>query len=336
MIVKAKSVIGSPIYTLKQGKRLENSVEDVVYDPQANRVEALVLDKGGWFSDTRVILLQDVHSIGDDVVLIQNDGVIKSADDVKPKVASIAKGENYLSADQVITEDGKDLGKISDLFFDSATGEVSEFEVSQGTLKNVGTGKKTIKVTDIIVVGEDAMIVGAYTAQIIEQQAQQKGLKGAMTQTKQKAPSIMEQVKQKTKELTGKTKEKAKEIKESPKTKEITQKTKEKTAQATDATKRTVQEGKGKVQGKRESDVLGRYLTINILSENDEILAARGEMVTHDLLKEAKRYDMMDQVLNNTTKEPLAKPSSYAMSGALGGKAKAARKKKKQTKSSKK
>lgn len=337
MIIKAKSVIGLPIYTLKQGRKLEDSVEDVVYDPQTNKVEALVLDKGGWLSDTRVILLQDVHSIGDDAVLLRNEGVIKRADDVKPKVASIAQGENYLSSDKVITEDGKDLGKISDLLFDSATGEVSEFEVSQGTLKNVGTGKKTIKVSDIIVVGEDAMVVGAYTTQEIEKQAQQKGIAGAITQTKQKAPSIMEQVKQKAREVTGKTKEKAQEIKEHPKTKEITQKAKEKTKQATEATKQKVQEGKGAVGAKRESGAVGKYLTVNILSENDEILASRGDMVTHNLLKEAEKYNMLDQVLGNTTKEPLAKSSSYAASGVLGGKATQKKKKRTtKTKSSKK
>lgn len=336
MTISAKSVIGLPIYTLKQGRKLEDSVEDVVYDPQTNKVEALVLDKGGWLSDTRVIPLQDVHSIGDDAVLLRNEGVIKRAEDVKPKVASIAQGKNYLSADKVITEDGKDLGRISDLFFDSATGDVKEFEVSQGTLKNVGTGKKTIKVPDIIVVGEDAMIVGAYTVQEIEKQAQQKGIAGAITQTKKQVPSVMEQVKQKAKEITGKTKEKAQEIKEHPKTKQITQTAKEKTAQATEATKQKVQEGKGAIGAKRESDVLGKYLTVNILSENDEILASRGDMVTHDLLKEAEKYNMLDQVLGNTTKEPLAKPPSYATSGVLGGKATATQKKKKTTKQTKK
>lgn len=295
MIIKANDVIGLPVYTVKEGKRLDLSVKDVVFDPQTNKVEALVLDEGGWFSDTKVILLPNLQSIGSDAVLISEEGKITEAGKVKPKVASIVKGDNYLTNDKVITEDGIELGRISDILFNTENGKVEEFEVTQGALKNVGTGKKTFKAGDIKTVGQDAIIVKARTQAQFEKQAEQKGVSGQIHEAQKHAPSIIDTAKQKTQELTGRTRM------NKDQSDEMADRMREAAEQAKGAVKQKMDEA----EKNRRNDAVGKYVTRNILSQNDKILARRGNMVTHKLLNEAEKNDVLEQVIANTSVEPL-------------------------------
>lgn len=315
MVVKATQVIGLPIFTIKDGKKLETTVRDVVYDPVANKVEALVIDEGGWFSDARVLLIQDLKSIGEDAVVIESEDMVKDASEVKQKVTNIAKSENYLTTDKVVTEAGKDLGRITDMYFDSKTGKVDRFEVSQGALKDVSSGKRTFKTTDIKTIGEDAMIVGSYVDEKFDKQAQQTGLQGKFNAGKDKAPDILEQAKQSLQELGEKTREKFTEVKDSPKTHEMMRSVQDKTAQAKDkvieakdVTTDKVQESRGAMEDKRRQSVVGKYVTVNILSKQDELLAKRGDMITHALVEQAEANDALDQLLGNAANEPLTQP----------------------------
>lgn len=216
MLIKANDVIGLKVITLETGKEVAK-VQDVVYDPRDNMVKALVIDEGGWFSDAKVILFEDIKSIGEDAVIIESEEKVRTASEVSSRVANIAREEQNLTKTKIITEEGDELGSVSDIIFDSKTGKVEEFEVSQGA-QNLASGKKTIRVNNIITVGEDATIVSGVSKQVVEQQAQQQGIQGAIkkaTETvKEKVPQYMEQAREKAEELTGKAKEKGEEAKE--------------------------------------------------------------------------------------------------------------------------
>lgn len=213
MLVKANNVIGLKVVTLETGKEV-TKIEDVVYDPRDNMVKALVIDEGGWFSDAKVILFEDIKSIGEDAVIIESEERVRTASEVSSRVANIAREEQNLTKTKIITEEGDELGSVSDIIFDSKTGKVEEFEVSQGA-QNLASGKKTIRVNNIITVGEDATIVSGVSKQVVEQQAQQQGIQGAIKKAteavKEKVPQYMEQAREKTEELTGKAKEKVQE-----------------------------------------------------------------------------------------------------------------------------
>lgn len=306
MTVKAKTVIGLPVYTIKEGTKIDNTVQDVVFDPHTNKVEGLVLDEGGWFSDTKIILTRDIHSIGSDAVLIENEDKISTASDVNSKVASIAEGDNYLTADKVITEQGEELGRISDLIFDAESGMVEAFEVNQGALQTVGTGKKIFKTQDIITVGNDAIIVREYVNAEFEKQAQEQGVTGSVNRARNEAPSILDNAKKKTQELTQKAREKIEETRDSQKTQDMVQQAKDKAGEVKRKSEHKIKQEQKVSQERKEADVVGQYVTRNIVSQDDKILAKRGDMVTHKLLEQAKKNKVFEQVLNNTTNEPLS------------------------------
>lgn len=199
MLVKSSEVIGSKVITIQGGKNIEN-VDDIIYDPEDNQVRALVVNSGGLFSDAQVIMMEDVKSIGQDAIMVESDQVLKSVDKIPPTISEIVKNDIHLTHKDVVTEDGTDLGSISDIIFDSNSGKVEEFEVSQGRLENIRSGKKTISIDKIVTVGEDDIIVSGYTEQEVRKQAQSGGLQGTINQA-------MDTLEQETPKLSAKTKQ---------------------------------------------------------------------------------------------------------------------------------
>lgn len=213
MLIKANDVIGAKIYTVDTGKEVED-VDDVIYSPEENKVVALLAKSKGIFSDAKVIFLTDAKGVGKDAVLIESESMMKNSSDIPQKISHIAEEDTYLTKTKVITEDGKDLGEVSDILFDTLTGQVKEFEVSQG-LRNLASGKKKVNIQDIVTVGKDATIVKGYTEEKFEEQAEERGIKGRIMQTaervREEVPKAYEKTLEKTEELAGKTREKAQE-----------------------------------------------------------------------------------------------------------------------------
>ena len=169
MIIKGKNVIGLQVVTVDTGTVVE-TVDDLAYNPHTHRVEALIVKRGGLFSQPKAIHMDDVHNIGENAVIISDGSVIKPVKQIDENVNAIANSKKYLVKTNVLTIDGKELGRITDVFIDSSTGIVETLEVSQGGLKTMTEGKKSIRPADIVTIGADATIVSAYTEAKLEQQ----------------------------------------------------------------------------------------------------------------------------------------------------------------------
>lgn len=204
MDLKGTDVIGLNILTLDTGEVVE-TVKDIIYDPQTNRVRALLVESNGLFSDARVILTEDIKNIGKDAVIIDSSEVLKKTSDVEDTVSHIAKDDTYLTRTKIITEEGTELGHVTDLYFSLPKGTVSNLEVSQGGLKDMQSGKKHVKVEDILTIGADATIVRGYTEQLFEEQSKQQGMKGAFHSMKDETGNIVEQSKTKAQEMKDNT-----------------------------------------------------------------------------------------------------------------------------------
>lgn len=236
MTVKGKDVIGLKIITINDGKEI-GTVRDVIYDPGENTVRALLVDDAGWFSDAKVIAIPDVESVGENAVMIRSQEMIKKAADVGEGVSNIAKDDQYLTKTQIVTENGTELGTVSDILFDPETGLVSEFEVSQGLLKNAQSGKKRVRVNDIITVGKDATIVRGYTEESFDRQSQEQGISGAVHQAREQAPSVAERIRDTATNAAETVREKATEIRKHPKTQQMGDSFRQKTAEAAETIK---------------------------------------------------------------------------------------------------
>lgn len=211
MIIQGKDVIGLDIVTINTGSVIE-TVDDIAYDPNTHHIIALLVDTGGLFSSAKVIMMSDVRNIGTDAVIVPDESVVHSIKELNDRARSISASNKHLVKTNVLTVDGKELGSVTDIFFDSSTGKVDAMEVSQGGLKTMTEGKKTIKPSDIITIGTDATIVSAFTEINLTKQGERGGLKGALNDAKASVEASVEASKERVAEVSGMAKHTAAEL----------------------------------------------------------------------------------------------------------------------------
>lgn len=334
MTVKGTNVIGLKIISLQDGKEI-GKVQDLIYDPDEKRIVALIAKNGGLFSDPKMVLINDLKNIGEDAIMIDSPNLIKSTSEVDQKIASIAKNENYITRTRIVTSTGVELGTISDLLFDQNTGKVEQFEVSQGGLIDVKSGKKYINVSQIETIGKDVIIVSPQTEGIIQSQEGTRGVQGKLNEGIDGAKTMFENVKTDVQEKIDEVKPKAEERMnqasaaiagngsegQSPnqqtldsslesKTDEVGKDIQDAVTGFAATTKNKIMEVQDNIENKRKLDAVGRYLTVNILNPNDELIAKRGDMITHKLINQAEEFGLLSQVLNNNSEEPVNKAAS--------------------------
>lgn len=221
MIIKSNEIIGKKVIIKETGEQV-SQVEDLLYDPINQEIVGYLVDPGGWFAKAKIILTGDVDVVGHDAVMIKSSEAVTNASDIpQDEYANITTRENTLTNTKVITDDGNDVGSISDIYFDPKTGKVNKYEVSEG-IKSVVTGKKTIEAVDVLSIGKDAAVVK----------------KSALSDSNE------------------------------------------------------------------EKKPIGNYLTTNIISQENELIAQRGDIITEAILERANSAGVMDQVLKNNSPNP--------------------------------
>ena len=213
--IKGKDVVGLRVLSVNDGKQIE-TVGDIIYDPSEQRVRALLVASGGIFSKPKAIAIQDVLSIGRDAVMVQDQDAVVSLDELPKRVHEIADSKDNLAKTRVVTQEGTELGQVSDIIFNSVTGSVEQLEVSQGGIKNLSSGKKSIRPEDIITVGSDATIVSAFTEIAFDAQAQEGGAKGVLNSAKQAVTDVGAAVGEKVSAVTDSAKDKLETTKHNP------------------------------------------------------------------------------------------------------------------------
>jgi uncharacterized protein YrrD len=296
MLIQASKIIGKKVITMSDGKEV-SEVKDLVYDPRENHVSAILVDDGGWFSDAKVIAFSDITSIGSDAVMINDEQRIREAKEINQRVSNIARDDQYLTKTKVMTESGESLGEVTDLFFDGDNGRVEEFEVTQGQLQTIKSGKKRIKVQDILTIGEDATIVRNQVLGELEEQEKQGGAMGVIEESKQKLSQGFEEVKEKIDTETSESRYRDPNTLEQLKAdaKEEFNKIRGQAEEAFHSAKHDFSE-------RQRHDAVGKYLTVNVLDGQDQLVAQRGQIVTREVLSKASAAGVENKVISNVSK----------------------------------
>ena len=278
--IKANSIIGLPVVTIADGKNVQ-TVKEIIYDGLSNQVKAIVVDEKGWFSNAKIILIESIQSIGEDAILIENESLIIDADNQHDNVvSSIANDDNFLTKNEVMTESGTKLGRVTDIYFNFPGGDVDAIEVSEGLLKNITSGTKKVRITDVITIGEDNLIVKDYAEEQFEEQGQAQGLNKVIADTKEnatilaaatatKAKETVEAVKATTADLAQKASDKTQEIVENEQMQNAINKTKEMAGDAKDMAVQKYDQAKDHIQsGELQNNMQNTFDTVKEKTSN--------------------------------------------------------------------
>lgn len=175
-MLKGKELLGRPIVAVSNGEQVEN-VHDVVFDHQANRVLALLVEEGGWLSAAKAVPFGRVQSFGEKAVMIATPADVLSTKQ-DPELRAALAGKTNLIGLTLLTEDGHTLGKISDVYFDEHTGQVEGYEATGGFFADMTSGRTFIPAPGSIQIGKDSAIVPAAVAAAMREQTP-GGIRGA-------------------------------------------------------------------------------------------------------------------------------------------------------------
>ncbi|WP_424951902.1 PRC-barrel domain-containing protein [Deinococcus sp.] len=199
-MLKGKEIIGRKIVTLDGGERVD-SVHDLIFDEQGNRVLALLVDEGGWFHAAKVVAFSSVRSIGEDAVMIASaDDVVSARDNAV--IAAAMESKSGLAGLNLLTTDGKDLGRIADVFFDETTGQVVGYEATGGLFSDLSSGRTFVPAPESVTIGAEAAIVPPAVAHAMEEQ-EAGGLQGAFSNVAETVKGAAGNVADTVKEAAG-------------------------------------------------------------------------------------------------------------------------------------
>jgi uncharacterized protein YrrD len=179
---KGKDIIGKPIITYDFGQKVANIV-DLIFDQNDNRLLGLLIKESGWFTSAKVLPLYLVKAIGIDAVIVPSRDTIASSRSYAD-IHQILETNNILNGTRIMTTDGRNLGKLIDLYFDETNGTIEGYETSGGLFADAYSGRSFVPATQTIKIGKDVAFVPVETIALMEEQV--GGLKAAFQTASEK------------------------------------------------------------------------------------------------------------------------------------------------------
>ena len=173
---KGSEIIGKSVIAFDTGEKFE-TVLDLIFDQNSNRILGLLVDEAGWFSTSNVIPLNSVQSIGPDAIIVPSKSVEVPANQIQ-EIARVLEHNNIMKGTKIVSTDGRDLGKMIDLYFDEHSGEIEGYEVSGGLFADAYTGRSFVPAPETLKIGKDVAFVPSETADMMQEQV--GGIKAAM------------------------------------------------------------------------------------------------------------------------------------------------------------
>lgn len=173
---KGSDLLGKPVAAYDTGERFAQ-VLDLIFDQDTNQLLALLLSEGGFLSSAKVLPLDQIKAIGSDAVITDSEQSVVRVNQV-PQIQQIMNRHNILRGTHILTTDGRDLGKMIDLFFDEATGAIEGYEVSGGLFADAYSGRSFVPAPQTLRIGEHYAFVPTEVAALMEEQV--GGIKAAM------------------------------------------------------------------------------------------------------------------------------------------------------------
>jgi uncharacterized protein YrrD len=156
-MLKGSDVIGTPVFIQDTGEQI-NQVEDVIFDPETNRLLGFIIDKGEKSSEAHLALWEGIQKIEPDKVTLSSLKYVIPAN-YAPPLKHLTENENILNQARIITTTGQELGQLSDVYFDVQTGQVEGYEVTQRMLAGILAESDFLPVAQVVEVGQETILV---------------------------------------------------------------------------------------------------------------------------------------------------------------------------------
>lgn len=165
-MLKGNDFIGMPVIAYDTGEQIKK-VKDLIFDSNSNFLGFLV-DENVWLKTAQVLPLHGIKVIGTDVIIASSQSVIVKAEQV-PEIREVLARNIVLTGTKIITESGRYLGTITDLYFDKQTGAIEGYEVFGGIFAAPHCGHSFVPAPQNLKIGDDVAFVPRVIAEMMEE-----------------------------------------------------------------------------------------------------------------------------------------------------------------------
>jgi uncharacterized protein YrrD len=279
---KGTDIIGKAVVAYDSGEKFE-TVLDLIFDQNSNRLLGFLVDEAGWFSSSKVIALQSVQAIGPDAIIVPSKSAEVPASEIQP-IDRVLEHNNIMKGTKIVSTDGRNLGTMIDLYFDEVTGDIEGYEVSGGIFADAYSGRSFVPAPETLKIGKDVAFVPAETADMMQEQV--GGIKAAMQTAGEKI--------RETADATG-----------------------EKLQAAGASATRTVTNAIVDPQAQKDF-ALGKIATTTVENPAGETIVLAGQQITPSAIAVAERDGMLDKLYRaagGSLSEPLGERASTTAAG---------------------
>jgi uncharacterized protein YrrD len=156
-VLPSKKFLSLPIISLKEGQQI-GFVRNLVIDPKAKAVAALIVDPKGFFKEQRIIPFNRVVSIGENAITVSTESQVEKATNL-PDILELLKEKAAIVGIKVITANGRTLGVTEEFYIDPEDGTIASLDISDGKIEGLFNGKARLQANDILTIGTDVVVV---------------------------------------------------------------------------------------------------------------------------------------------------------------------------------
>ncbi len=138
-MVRASRLIGLPVVSLERATKI-GITKEVWLSPDLRSMVGLIVGLRRLFASSRFVRFSELFSMTGASVTIRDEAVLRAAKELE--IDGI--GLQSVVSTVMRTRDGSVVGSLSDLFLDENTGQVQEFEVSEGVIEDITKGRTRI------------------------------------------------------------------------------------------------------------------------------------------------------------------------------------------------
>jgi len=152
MLHRMSDLLGLSIWDLSNGEKI-GRLRDVLIEKKLRQVIAFLIEPEGLWGKIRILTISDVKSIGPNGIMVENPVLVEKLE------REVLAGQRKVRGMSLITEVGKEIGRVSDLVFNFPEGKISDWLLTQKFLYDVIKGRRALADEFILVLGKDAVIV---------------------------------------------------------------------------------------------------------------------------------------------------------------------------------
>lgn len=153
---KLRELFGLPVIITGTGTQI-GEVQEVIVDLEQAAVRGIILADANWFTNDQGILFEDISRVGEAAIMVRATYAVQ---DLTPaRLPGTVYHLKDLLDKPIYTDAGLSLGILVDALYDSATGEIKAYEISDGLITDLLYGRKVMPLPQTQVVGQELVIV---------------------------------------------------------------------------------------------------------------------------------------------------------------------------------